>query len=213
MAEKMVFRAGDERHLFYTDIVEYKYYGGFAKSQRQKCVMSLHDSIRSRNPEARILEISSKSLQEEGIRLSAFNLGYTLPDGSRVPVECVFQSSKKFAEGGPYTDLLLVTPREAKKDVRLRESGPLEAFVWEGKTWPLIPQTFFYDWIYIKALHDNPELAGKVLEYDTFTDIEFNHKKSINCQARSAAIYKTLVQRGLVEEVIKDAQVMKGLYI
>ena len=212
MAEKMVFRPGDDDHLFYTDIVEYKYYGGFAVSQRQKCVLSLHDSIHSRQQAAQILEISSKSLQQEGIWLSAFHLSYRLPDEKTVPVECVFQSSKKFSNGGPYTDLLYTTPREAKHDARLRESGPLESFVFLGQTWPLNPQTYFYDWIYIKALHDNPDLVDKVIQYDIFTDIEFNHKKSINCQARSAAIYKTLVQRKMVEEVIMDPMVLKRMY-
>lgn len=212
MAEKMVFRAGDEARLFHTDIVEYKYFGGFAVSQRQKCVRSLHDSIHEKWPEARILEISSKSLQEEGIALSAFNLHYKLPDGRAVPVECIFQSSKKFTNGGPYTDLLDVIPRKAKRDNRLRESGELEAFVFQETNWPLDPQTFFYDWVYINALHQNPDLAKMLLQYDVFTDIEFNHKKSINCQARSAAIYKTLMQRKMVEEVIEEPKKLAGMY-
>ena len=51
-----------------------------------------------------------------------------------------------------------------------------------------------------------------LLQYDVFTDIEFNHKKSINCQARSAAIYKTLMQRKMVEEVIEEPKKLAGMY-
>lgn len=58
------------------------------------------------------------------------------------------------------------------------------------------------------------ELLSEILllQYDVFTDIEFNHKKSINCQARSAAIYKTLMQRKMVEEVIEEPKKLAGMY-
>ena len=41
--------------------------------------------------------------------------------------------------------------------------------------------------------------------YDWFTDIEFNQKKSINCQARSVTIYKLLQKKNLFN-VIKDRE-------
>ena len=42
------------------------------------------------------------------------------------------------------------------------------------------------------------------MDYQAFTDIEFNPKKSINCQAYSVALYVSLRQRGLLEETIKN---------
>lgn len=41
-------------------------------------------------------------------------------------------------------------------------------------------------------MHLNKELAVKIMEYDTFTDIAFNPQKSINCQVEATAIYVSL---------------------
>jgi len=71
-----------------------------------------------------------------------------------------------------------------------------------GKEWPLQPQTLFYDWLYLNALNQNQDLASKICEYDGFTDIEFNPKKSINCQAYSAALYTSLVKEGKLVEAL-----------
>ena len=40
------------------------------------------------------------------------------------------------------------------------------------------------------------EIAEKLLDYDGFTDIVFNPQKSINCQARSCAIYVGMKRKG-----------------
>jgi hypothetical protein len=38
--------------------------------------------------------------------------------------------------------------------------------------------------------------------YAGFTDIEFNPRKSINCQARSIALFLALMKRNLLDEVV-----------
>lgn len=48
--------------------------------------------------------------------------------------------------------------------------------------------------------------------YNVFTDIEFNHKKSINCQARSAAIFVSLKRKGVLEEVINNPELFSKIY-
>jgi len=53
------------------------------------------------------------------------------------PLECVYQASKVFMEGGPFRDLLERNPRDAKRDERLKTSGPLKEFQFEGVEWPL----------------------------------------------------------------------------
>ena len=74
------------------------------------------------------MEISTKSMEAIGIKLSAFNLkinSYTL--------ENIFQSAKVFEDGGPYLDLLDVSPKEAKRDERLHKSGSLKAFRYQNE--------------------------------------------------------------------------------
>lgn len=141
----------------------------------------------------RVLEISSKVMQPGGEELSAFFLTKYVPNLNKsIPVEFVFQSGKVFQNGGPYLDLMTATPREVKRDERLKDSGPLLKFVFEGQEFPLLPRTIFYDYIYINALLENKELGRTALAYDAFTDIEFTPKKSINCQARAAATFVSL---------------------
>ena len=48
--------------------------------------------------------------------------------------------------------MLDVSPKEAKRDERLHKSGSLKAFRYQNEDFPLIPQTVFYDFIYIIAI-------------------------------------------------------------
>ena len=70
-----------------------------------------------------------------------------------------------------------------------------------GQAYPTEPKTAFYDWLYLTALRQNPERAAVLLEYDGFTDIEFNPQKSLNCQAKAAALYVSLCRNGLLTEI------------
>ena len=123
-----------------------------------------------------------------------------------ISVEVTFQGSKVFEHGGPFTDLYAKTAREAKRDPRLKESGQLLYFEFGGKRWELKPRTAFYDWLYLRRLQQDSELAQHLLGYQGFTDIEFNPQKSINCQARSAALYVALTQRGLLHEALETPE-------
>ena len=201
MAQRPVFVPLKKAPFVDVFMPEFAWNGGFAVSQKQKNIAALHQAFAQRFPERPVLEISSKSMQEEGVKLSAFNLMKYVPSiGKSIPVECVFQGGKVFAAGGPYTDLYDGSARDAKRDPRLKESGGLRSFYYEGQMVPLSPTTAFYDWLYINALLENPDLAQKLLEYDAFTDIEFNPDKSVNCQARTAAMFVALSRLGLVEQ-------------
>ena len=88
-----------------------------------------------------------------------------------------------------------MSSKEAKRDERLHKSGNLKAFHYQNEDFPLIPQTVFYDFIYITAIKQSftKDEINAILDYNYFTDIEFNPAKSINTQARAAAILKLMV--------------------
>ena len=130
----------------------------------------------------------------------------------KYPIENIFQSSKAFERGGPYKDLLYCSPIDAKKDERLKNSGSLVAFHFEDRCWALEPKTLFYDHIYIRALLENEELIDQIIQYNIFTDIEFNPKKSFNCQARSVAIFVSLHKAKLIKNYIDDMELFQTLY-
>lgn len=206
MAKRPVFLSTDRPPYFREEPVEFTFYSGFAVSQKQKSVKSLHKAFLDLHPQKRVLEISGASEDDLGASLSAFQLGVTLTDGRNCTVETVFQSSKVFEHGGPYRDLLNKSSREAKKDPRLKESGQLIAFDAMGHRFPLTPRTYFYNWLYINALHRHSELTEPLMEYAAFTDIAFNPERSLNCQARAAAIYVALRQNEVLERALRDAE-------
>lgn len=180
---------------------EFTWNGGFAVSQKQKNITALHEAFYRKFPKRNVLEISSKSMQELGVKLSAFNLKKYVPAFNKsIPVECVFQGGKVFMNGGPYVDLYEVLPKDAKRDPRLKESGMLLNFYFDGQDFPLNPKTAFYDWIYLNALLENPSLSQELLQYNAFTDIEFNPSKSTNCQAKAAALFVALSKQNLLEQ-------------
>lgn len=187
--------------------IDFQWFPGMSKSQKQKSISSLHKAAENRGISP-LLEISSKSELELGVKLSAFNLSITTQKHKKkFSVECAFQGSKDFEHGGPYIDLFNKTSRDAKKDIRLKNSGNLTKFVFYNKEFPLDPKTFFYDWLYINALNKNESLANEMLEYSGFTDIEFNPKKSINCQAYSAALYVSLSHASLLKDALESPEV------
>lgn len=185
-------------------LVEFNWHAGFAVSQKQKSIEGLHsaavDSLLCSNP----LEVSSKSEKLIGVKLSAFNLKAQMNNGQKISVENIFQSSKVFKSGGPYIDLRFVSPKDAKRDSRLKTSGELIGFMGKDLIWPLEPKTLFYDWIYLNSLHQNTDLVEEVQLYDAFTDIEFNPNKSFNCQARSVALYVALAKCNLLDQIMGD---------
>ena len=215
MATRYVYKVNLEDDNFVDLIsVDFKWNGGFAPIQKQKNIKALHENYMETHEDDKILEISSKSENPLGVSLSAFNLKFTtLKKKETYTVECAFQSSKKFEKGGPYTDLLGTDSKKAKKDERLKNSGSLVSFVFFKEEWPLQPKTLFYDWLYINALYKNKELAKEILNYNAFTDIEFNPKKSINCQAYSAALFVSLSKRGLIDKAMENSTEYKKIIL
>ncbi|EBB6671628.1 hypothetical protein QDY85_004222 [Salmonella enterica] len=209
MAQRPVYiPTGEKGPYVKTESVDFAWFAGMSMKQKQKSVDSLHEAAKNTLPNiCNILEISSKSREALGIALSAFNLSFTTLKHQRtLTIECAFQGSKVFQKGGPYTDMFEMTSREAKKDTRLLTSGRLVGFKFFGIEWELEPLTAFYDWLYISALKKRTELAERIVEYDAFTDIEFNPERSINCQAYSAALYVSLFRLGILNEAISSKE-------
>lgn len=43
-------------------------------------------------------------------------------------------------------------------------------------------------------------VAAQMLDYDGFTDIEFNPNRGVSCQAQAAAVYVSLARQGLLAQ-------------
>jgi len=202
MAERPLFAPAPEAAGFVKVVdLSIGWHGGFSATQKLKNIIVLHEAAATQGY-APVLEVSTKSPETLGQRLSAFNLKVEAPDLGPVPLECVFQGGKVFERGGPYRDLYAAAPWGAKRDVRLKDSGALTAFEYDGVRFPLEPRTVFYDWLYLGALYPHREWLKRLSAYAGFTDIEFNPGKSINCQARSCALFVALMQSGLLDQAM-----------
>ena len=90
------------------------------------------------------------------------------------------------------------------------DGAALYEFRFEGESFPLVPRSGFYDYLYVKALNQphNKQLAESLMQYRIFTDIMFTpgtgKKRKYNTQARSCAIYVALKRRNLVSESIQS---------
>lgn len=185
---------------------EFVWNPGFAPSQKQKNVKALHEAICKGRPDCRPLEVSSKSTEPIGCMLSAMNLSFTDSEGQKCTVESVFQASKVFANGGPFPERYASPPRDVRIFLKENCFGPLTGFEYEGIGWDLNPTRAFYDWVYLNALRENcrsnEDFAWRLNEFDCFTDIEFNPKKSLNCQAYAVALYLSFEKAGFLDEAL-----------
>lgn len=213
MAKRPVFRSHDLGScLVESELIEFKFHNGMAIEQKRKSIAELHHAISQKYPSEKILEVSTKSLNPLGVKLSAFNL--KIQDKKRdliYSVESAYQSSKVFEKGGPYIDILKKSSLEAKKDERILNSGALIGFEFFNTKWDVVPQTAFYDWLYINVLNLEKCLHDELIKYQCFTDIEFNPLKSVNCQAHSVALFSSLYKRNLLDS-IKSPEFFLKLY-
>ena len=207
MATRPIFTTTLTKKSFFREInIDFKFYNGFAVSQKLKSIQSLHQNIRENGYE-NILEVSTKSDNKLGWSLSAFNLLVDFDFDKKISLECAFQGSKVFEGNIQYKDLYFVESIKAKKDIRLRNSGEIIGFEYEGVFWENEPKTAFYDYLYIKTLYTNyPDIIEELIKFDTFTDIEFNPKRSINCQAKTCAILVSLVKQDLLVKAINSKE-------
>ena len=202
MEYKPVFmpRVGSD-NLIKTDMVRIERHVGFATRQKKKTLNDLHRVIKKKYGFKNVLELSTKSGNKLSFPLSPYSLQITNYNGQKSSVENAFQASKVFEQGGPYLDLLTEKPRQARKDERLISSGELTGYDYFGMEWGVEPLTTFYDWLYVNALKQHPELHEEVIQYQAFTDISFNPKRSVHCAAYSLAMFVALHKRDLLEGV------------
>ena len=206
MAQRPLFTpCSDGLKLVQEIDVNFKWNAGLATIQKKKNIVAMHEAA-ALEGYAHLLEISTKSEHRLGVRMSAFNLSIELTDGTTIPLECAFQGSKVFEMGGPYNDIYKFDSRRAKKDGRIRNSGNIIGFDLEGFEFSSEPKTAFYDWLYIKALAPHEEYLQRLESFAGFTDIEFNPKRSINCQARSCALFVSLSRKGLIQQVANNSE-------
>lgn len=203
MANRPVFLPVFEgRNLVQERAFDFPWASGFAEVQKKKNIIALHDAARRHGIES-ILEISSKSAEELGKRLSAFSL--KVPIGNtKHPLESVYQGSKVFEKGGPFPEIFDLPPREAKRFIRDKDRGKLIRFELGGRRFPLSPKSAFYDWLYIRALVEHADWIARNVHYDAFTDIEFNPAKQVNCQARAFAEYLSLLSRSKLKDAAEN---------
>ena len=210
MAKRIVFLPTEKgTPLLYREVlIDFEWVPGMAISQARKSVRNLHAASCQELNVGNILEISTRSEEVLGLSLSAFNLNL-ITGGKRVSVESAYQSSKVFSSGGPYLDIMNSSSLDAKKDLRLKSSGPLTGFSFENETWPLKLSPNFYDYLYISALLLYSE-KSLLNSYQAFTDIafsqislEYKSMRSYNCQARSVAIFNSLKHRYDESKILK----------
>lgn len=208
MAERSVFISKSTYPYFEEIRVSIEWFGGFALSQKRKCQIGLHQNFLANYPDCKVLEISSASLISLGAKLSAMNLSKRTKKGLTT-VESAFQSSRIYRDGseviGPFPQYLFIDGKECKKLVKEASKGMIsKEYSFDGMTFyaPAHHISLFYDFLYLNALiePENEEIQRRLLleGYNSFSDLA---TKSLNCQARSAAIYVGLKKAGKIDEV------------
>lgn len=203
MAERPIFLPTATGKSLVTEVpIEFKWHAGMSRSQKIKNVHELHNNSKKKGVRC-ILEVSTASEDDLGLRLSAINL--TIGFGiTEYVFESAYQGSKVFSRGGPYEDIYNLDGRSAKRDDRIKSSGRIVGFKFRGEEYPNNPPTAFYDWLYMNAVYSKQEILNRISFYDGFTDISFNPEKSLNCQARSCALISSLSRRDKLDDAVES---------
>ncbi len=184
MAVKPVFAVDFYGRLYMNKETEFQSVTASSKFRRKSNIQRLHDAFLEDYPYRNVLEISDYSPVPEGVMLSDAHLTVPMSDGREVSVAEAFQTAKILTEDG----------------------SEVTGFCFEGESFDLVPRNFFYNWLYIRGVSANPELADELMTYDSFTDITFIPKKCSVCSAEAAAFYVALRKKGLLEEALRDRE-------
>lgn len=187
MAKRPIYVSTDsiDNPYIETDI-EFNWIPGNTYNQKCKRRDSLINEIKKYFDINMHLEISTKSNNNLGKNLSALNLKLN-NNGLILPVEKFYQDGKIY------------------------DSNEFKGYKLGDLFFDKDPYGLFYDYIYILALYQNKEYHEALKPYYFFTDIEFNPNKSINTQARSASIFKTLYDTNNID-IINDIDEFKKYY-
>lgn len=214
MSERIYYVPNESGQKLYDEkTIEFWYFRGFAASQKMRSIVSMHEEIKKGNKDAWPLEISIYSPEKTGVKLCDNNLKiYVTKMRKYVSVQTIFQASKVFENGGPYTELLSLPPEEAKQDKRLKNSGQVVGYEFKGEMWDPVPTNMFYDYLYLTALGENREFLEQALDYNAYTDIGVNQERAIDCPARAVAIAVGLYRRGLLEKSLESKEAFQQMY-
>ena len=207
MAERGVFISKDIYPFFEEIRVQFDYFQGFALSQKRKSQIGLHQNFLAAYPQKKVLEVTSASLYSLGAELSAQKLKKRTKSGI-ASVESAFLSSRIYGEHdeiGPFPELLFFPCGECKKLVNEKSQGLIcRHYRFDGLDF-YAPDHFislFYNFLYLNALceEENKDVADRLIAsgYSAFTDMA---TVSLNNQARSCAIFVSLVKNGLIDQV------------
>ncbi len=202
MANRPVFVCTDKFPWFKKVDITFTWNSGFSLAQKQKNINAIHEGYVTRFPDSPILEVSDKCELELGKQLSMNSLTMKSPDEQLFVVENLFYSAQVFEHGGPYLEFMTDSPQDWKTERRLRLSGPMIGYSLFDIDYPKHPQDIFFDYVYIRALMDNPDLADAIMDYEAFSDIEFNPERSLTCQARAAAMYVSLRKEDQLDQCV-----------
>ncbi|MEB7038674.1 DarT1-associated NADAR antitoxin family protein [Staphylococcus gallinarum] len=214
MANRFVYYVDPKNYIYKKIDISFKWYPGFSKEQKQKSIEDLHFQFLKENITDQILEVSSKSVKVIGVKSSAFNLKISTMNGNVFSVEQLFQSSKVYQKAGNQNYLLEkgYNAKEMKQKIRKIDNNDyMTKYSSFGHDFPLEPKNLFYNWLYVNALYRNPDIASEILKYEAFTDIEFNPKRSFNCQAEACAIYVSLFKREYLQKALKSVDNFKKI--
>jgi type I restriction enzyme M protein len=191
--------------LFEEVVQDFSWTSGRSMVAKRQQIKSLHAALAERFPLDSILEISTKSPNQIGVLLSAFNLRLPGAHGG-IPLESAYQAAKVFRISGSdavlhLKHLELEGPHEAKRAAAEFRREDLLHFRYEGEVWPAHVHSLFYDYLFWIGVNASESLLAKLSTYECFTDIEFNKTKSgfqagksFNTQARSAAIARRIAE-------------------
>lgn len=156
---------------------------GFSLKQHQKCVANLHYKINQNTAQSDILEVSTRSTNPLGVKLSALKLRY-----KGVSMEKLYQDAKRYKK----VHVTLTTV-----PAYIQDTYELAGFYFEGTFWQANTDDMsaFYDYLYCLAVKESLSYDEimEITDYGIFTDIAFNPERSYNTQARACAFIKALI--------------------
>ena len=184
----------DHPKLVHEHEVDFQWQSGRSQKQKKANIAKLHAAAVHRNL-VPLLEVTPESDDPLGANICVSNLAVEDDRSYLLPLIAIYNGSKVFTGGGPYTDLYGKGEEEIVGDDRLTGSGEHAGFRFMGLEWGIKSGTMFYDWLVIQAIHRYQKVRTGIRRFKGFTEIDCLAQGKTICHARSCALYVALAEK------------------
>lgn len=209
MVIRSVYSTRKDAPYYYEHCIEVS--GNKKEDSTETRVGQLHAAFKHLVEDKKVMEFSSKSDNKSVKKLLPGKL-VKLVDGQKVTVNNIFKTAERVtADGSSAGGIAVNVVNKTVVEEGSRKAPKAIGYKYDGHIFSSRPRQMFYNYLYINALLEHPDMMAELAEYDAFSDSLVASNSGNPVPAQAVAIYVSLARLGLLEKA-RDPEEFEKLF-